>query len=469
MKKKVFLSYSWKDKQIAMRLYNDLVRSNVAIWRDQIDGNPLADFEQEFLQAIDECDYFIMLDSINYREKSNWCCEEIERCIQNHNKKGTPDIIVCLLDEDGKWRYSFKNERYKDVFLQINKLKYQKLYHNGYDNENVYDTAINFICGLLGVSYERWDKIPSYQDFMDELENAGKSITQDETTSNILLNEYKNILLKIEKRYSSVKDSFKIWINDCDESGLHLFFPQWTYSVWLVNQESFDAKEAFDSFLKLNTSFPNDPRSCRGLGNIAALMGNFYFNDNDKKNANYYYSIAEKLLIQAETLINLESNYRHKQICEFEITTNIGQLYYNTGRYVESLAYFEKSLVLMKKERFFFERLIQNIFVLKKFLSTPISNIASWLDELLNDYQVEPILYQLLGLCNCELGLAKKAKKMFELAYSINPSMENLFYLVNIKTSMGVMDSNERKNILEIIKNADKSDKIWVDEIKKKV
>ena len=152
-----------------------------------------------------------------------------------------------------------------------------------------------------------------------------------------------------------------------------------------------------------------------------------------------------------------------------EISTNIGQLYYNTGRYAESLAYFEKSLVLMKKERFFFERLIQNIFVLKKFLSIPLSDIASWLDELLNDYHVEPILYQLLGLCNCELGLAQKAKKMFELAYSINPSMENLFYLVNIKTSMGVMDSNERKNILEIIKNADKSDKIWVDEIKKRV
>lgn len=469
MNKKVFLSYSWKDNHIAVRLYNDLVRSKVSIWRDQIDGNPIADFEKEFLQAIDECDYFIMLDSINYREKSKWCCEEIERCLINPKKLKAPNIIVCLLDEDGEWRIKFKNEHYKDVFSQINRLKYQKLYYDNYDNDNVYDTTLNFICGLLGVSYERWDKIPSYQDFIDELKSVEKTNKFDENTSMILLNEYKNILLKINKNYSSVKDSFKIWISDCKESGISLFFPQWTYSVWLVNQEKYNIEEVYKAFWELKTLFPEDPRSCRGLGNVSAIIGNNYLNNKKLKEANYYYAIAEKSLLEAENLIYLDSNQRHKQICEFEILTNIGQIYYNTGKYAKALDYFEKSLVLMKRDKFFFERLVQSMFVLKKLLATYLNEIIDWLTDLLKIYPVESILYQLLGLCYCEIGLPHKAKVMLEQSYLLNPTMENLFYLVNIKSKLGILDNNTRQNVLEIINNADKTEQYWINEIKKRV
>ena len=66
--------------QVAMRLYDDLTRSHLEVWRDQIDGDPTANFLEEFLAKIDECDDFIILDSKNYRTKSNWCLTEIERC-----------------------------------------------------------------------------------------------------------------------------------------------------------------------------------------------------------------------------------------------------------------------------------------------------------------------------------------------------------------------------------------------------
>lgn len=52
MSRKVFMSYSWKDAAVANRLYDDLVRSHINVWRDQIDGDPTADFLDEFLSKL---------------------------------------------------------------------------------------------------------------------------------------------------------------------------------------------------------------------------------------------------------------------------------------------------------------------------------------------------------------------------------------------------------------------------------
>lgn len=54
----IFFSYAWRDRPIAMRIYYDLIRSNLKVWRDQIDGEPAANFKEEFLRKIEECDIF---------------------------------------------------------------------------------------------------------------------------------------------------------------------------------------------------------------------------------------------------------------------------------------------------------------------------------------------------------------------------------------------------------------------------
>ena len=72
MSSSIFFSYSWRDNQIAMRIYADMVRSHLKVWRDQVDGRPTGDFVEEFNAKIDECDYFLILDSPNYRHRSNW-------------------------------------------------------------------------------------------------------------------------------------------------------------------------------------------------------------------------------------------------------------------------------------------------------------------------------------------------------------------------------------------------------------
>ena len=106
---------------VAMRLYADLVRSHLQVWRDQINGEPSVDFVDEFNAMIDECDDFMILDSPNYRHVSKWCLSEVKRYCDNpkHEKNGR--LIVCLLKEPGEWRTRFDNEEHQFYFSKVNK------------------------------------------------------------------------------------------------------------------------------------------------------------------------------------------------------------------------------------------------------------------------------------------------------------------------------------------------------------
>jgi len=468
MEKNVFLSYSWKDRQAAMRLYNDLVRSNVPVWRDQIDGDPTADFEDEFLLQIDRCNYFIMLDSINYRERSNWCCTEAKRCLENQQKRSDIKIIVCLLDEDGEWRRHYRNQQFKEVFEQINRLKYQKLCYTGYDNSNVYNTTLNFICDLLGFKYERWDKVPSYQDFMDELESADVTRDFDDTTSSILLDGYKNILRKRERNFPNIRESFQVWIEDCQNCKLSIFFPKWTYAVWLANQFPKYKDEAYGVFSELTKAFPKDPRGFRALGNISAFIGNDMAMSGVDTNLYHYYSDALEKLLYAERLMGLPENYRHRDVCLFEVLTNIGKLFQITLRDDLALHYWDRALEIMKKKNFFYEGVVNDVFVVKKKKGVTSYELLDWLAPLSMQYPLEPLLYQLSGLCYADIGNIERSLDLFMKAFSLNSSMENLYYLVSSMKALDGFSVMSKSEVRSHILNSNALDeKDWVDAIEK--
>lgn len=467
MKKNVFLSYSWKDRHVAMRLYNDLIRSNVPVWRDQIDGDPTADFQKEFLEKIEECDYFIMLDSINYRERSNWCCIEAQRCLDVQRKRNELKIIICLLDDDGSWRTTYKNEEFRKVFEQINGLKFQKLNYSGYDNSKVYDTALNFICDIIGTSYERWDKIPSYQDFMDELNDSDTPYDADDTSELILLDGYKNILRKIEKKRSNIRDSFLVWIDDCHCYNPNLFFPLWTYAVWLANQSSESAKESLEIFNRLTISHPNDPRGFRGVGNVSGYIGNTLLENEQVTQANDYYNIALSALLKAEQLIEIPENSRHKDICSYEVLKNIGMLYKIIHNNNCAFEYWNRALSIMTEQGFFDGNLIDEMFSLQKEEDFSTDSILNWIIQLQSKYPLEPLLYQLAGLCFSGLNDYKSSTMMLQRAYSMNPSMENLYYLLNSKINSNNLNAGDIKEIETLINYpTSNEDKEWIQEIK---
>ncbi|MBO7571761.1 MAG: toll/interleukin-1 receptor domain-containing protein [Bacteroidales bacterium] len=444
----VFLSYSWKDRQIAKRLYDDLKNSGVKIWRDQIDGDPVADFKNEFLHKIDECQYFILLDSPNYRsihksKSEHWCLEEVKRCLDNQKNKEYPKIIVCLLEKDGKWRKQFPYDDFKSAFEKVNALKFIQLYYSEYDNSGIYDLALNKISALLGTSYQDWHSIPTMRDLEDELnaENnknheLGNTLL-DDATENIIVKGYEIIHSKIEKHYPNINESFEVWLKDCHHSGTKLFFPEWTYAVWLINQPGYDKEKAYHYFDILTTEYPDDPRGFRGKGGVLKDKADDFYNKNDYAMSTYYYEKSLESLLEAERLLLLPEKQHQRKICMFGVLYNIGTLLHIIRYYHQAWDYWEKALALMQEEGRFYDDLVENIFILRiSNLHHDADAILQWLQELQKMYILEPVIYKCMGMCYKILNKVNDAVLSFEKAYSLQPDMDNLNYLTQARKSI---------------------------------
>lgn len=459
MAKKVFLSYSWRDQHIAYRLYRDLKASNVPIWRDQSDGDPLADFKEEFLHQIDECDYFILCDSINYRKKSTFCIDEVERCLQNQkNRQNGPEIIVCLLDKLGDWRnLDFQDKRKRDVFRQINDLKYPyELYYSGYDNENAYNKALNGICDTLGVKYEKWNKVPTAKDLEDEIKKAITSPNYDDSDIRKKVNEqiekvikagYELIVHKQEMNYPNIKDSYKVWIEDCQHCELNLFFPHWTYATWYLNQPESNLYDALNLFKNIAFQYPNDFRGHRGMGHIAAMIGQEQMKDGNRDSAFGYYKVAEDELKES---IRLMDEWQREH-CEFGDLCTLGTVCYETSRFEEAQTYWESALNIKEQQGHgdLAEEVVASLFVLKMKQGVPLNNIKNWLLALQEKHPTDPILYQKIGLV---CGQEERpdfygSLKMMQTAYALDRSWESLGYLLAIKKKLGLLG---RQDIVDV-------------------
>ncbi len=409
MQYKIFLSYSWKDMPIAMRLYNDLIHSQVSIWRDQIDGDPIADFKDEFLKKIDECEYFLMLDSVNYRQKSNWCCTEVKRCFEKKKK-----IIVCLLQPDGEWRTQYKDAICEKYFSKINMYKYHNLYFKDYDNDGIYYKTISFICSLCQTEYKAWNQLPTIQDLLDEL--SYKSINDGDRK--MILYEYDVITHLIEEDRCNIKKHFYLWIDDCEKCNIDLFFPRWTFAVWLAldkHNNRYD-RECFNQFEKLSLMYPNEPRVYRGLGCIAAKIGN--------------YEYAYEQLCIANRLLSSIDFERHKRFNGFEVLFNLGQVCLNMLRYNDALFYFREAEKMMKSNNFCNISLLLNIDICMRSLEYSVIDRIYYLEQCTKIYSCDPELLQALGLCYTENGANINALDAFTKSYDLQPSIKTLFFIL---------------------------------------
>lgn len=331
---KVFISYSSKDEVVALRLYRDLSMQKISVWIASVDGERVGDFQKEFTRNINSCDYFIVIDSNNYRYRSNWCVTELKTCFNRIDKQEDVKIIVCLAEADGSWRNPMlsENSESRCLFERLNMMKYFNLHHRGlYDNERIYASCIESIYHILGKDACIWNIFPEEADLIDELNDAVRNshnINDDERES--LRNLLRTIVLR-KKQQHNISNHIKQFIKDCEELGLNIFLPRWINVLWLVDVSNKHYWKCLQCLRSLVKDFPTESRALRGLGAIYAK-----FNMQRR---------AIECFKQVLAFIDNESNTN--QLIRYEILYNLGQAYINCRAYKEAKTILEEALIML--------------------------------------------------------------------------------------------------------------------------
>lgn len=250
----IFFSYSRKDYALAVRIYDDLRRSGLQIWRDVVSCPYGIDFSKEIKNKITEYDGFILLDSCNSRQ-SRWVIEEYRLFRELRTSYPTKTLAICRL-------HDMELINTQPVFFEGHDLiKYfdfsgLKLY----DNETKYRDAIYYLCEYWGVQYKANYVEPTEKDFEDEISQVN---IKDEDRR-VLLSDFSNILLRSLQLFPSTEQRIKVLIKDCEYLGIKAASP-WL-QLGIIQDSNQKWVKAFDTFEKASTIFPFDPRSWRGLG-----------------------------------------------------------------------------------------------------------------------------------------------------------------------------------------------------------
>lgn len=382
-----------------MRIYQDLVRSNHSVWRDQIDGAPAENFKKEFLLKIDECEYFILLDSENYRTNSSWCKVELEHFIESKRNNPAKKIILCLIQEDGDWRK-------REIFFveHLNLLRYIDFsFKETYDNDNNYECAINELSFILGSEYVPWYKFPYEKDFEDELSQVNKKLS--DVDREILLNDYKAIRTR-KNQGISIELRLETLLIDLKRLRIKSVFPYLLSGINKAGLKKFtEAKEIFKDII---SSFPNDARGYRGLGAI-------YFNLKDFHNCLQTYlksiSITEKY-----------GNEVQKKYLP-EIYLNLSSVLIEVKEYKEALSYCLKNYSLSKKDNKLHPQIFLNLDYCYEATGNKVKQQET-LEEGLYFFWGEPEIHGRYAKFYFDCGNIEKAISHYEIAYKYDQSVE---------------------------------------------
>lgn len=452
--KKAFISYSWKDEAVALRLYRDLKRQNICIWLDRIDGEPTGDFKEEFLRLINGCDFFIVIDSENYRHKSHWCETELRAYFNRVDNQQNVSMIVCLAERPGEWRAieSVQDISKQSLYERLNAQKYYILSHEGiYDNEKAYFVALESIQHILGKDSYSWDMFPEEADLIDEL--ASELKTHPELCDNdreSLMCSVRSIVLR-RNQNKDITKHLQLLIGDCDEMGLSLFIPRWMYSIWLADNRHGENyyKECFDTLKSLSIRFPKEPRVYRALGGIAARL-------KQQQLAADYYKTALGLIDMSQ------KNIRYEVFC------NLGQVYMNLKHYFQAKEAMKEALRIIEEDvDAFNSTLVVNYFECLIHLDKT-TEAGAFIIPMANKHLSSSEIQCACGYYYLDCGQVSNALVCFQRAYSLNPSMENAYgYLRSLYT---IRDMGKYKTILsEALSKSPttKDDKEWRTEILK--
>lgn len=425
---KVFISYSWKDEAIALRLYRDLQNINASVWIDRIDGEPAADFQNEFLRIIACCSCFIVIDSNNYRHKSNWCEKELKACFERIDSGDKVSLIVCLAEEDGTWRkISFASGQATNLtFERLNRLKYLPLFHHGrYDNEQSYISTLEAICRILGKDSYSWDIFPEEADLTDELDYAARDNHAANDDDYLALKWLLRTIAIRRKQQKDISRHLTLLIEDCEELKLNIFLPRWINALWLADKRHNHRhdSECFECLKSLANDFPSESRTYRALGSLSARMGR--------------QELAEANFLKALSLI--DSSNESGRNAEYETLCNLGQIYMNMRKYQSAKVTLEKALAFLGHDDLNV-CLAQNYYECLLHINETVQ-AGKFILQMVGDHPTVPEFQEYYG-CYCMKYLnARTALPHLRNAYLMKPCSEFTYALLNCLLICG--DSGE--------------------------
>lgn len=252
---KVFLSYAAEDSQLALRLYDDLARSGIRVWRYEKDSKRGRDYEKEYLQELYAANFFCLLDS-PYARKSVHVIKEIEEGLKKFSSENR--FIVCLATKADDWRMLNDNS-------PLNKITYISFARDAeedvFDQHDSYKKSITELVKMFGSEHLPW----APQAWVDDLANEFFHVKQP------LSMEMKEVLL------SEFHSANHYWQNgdlEKAEARLNLLMKDYAHlslispglllgAVYFDQHKTLEAKELYS---KITSKFPNDPRGWFGLG-----------------------------------------------------------------------------------------------------------------------------------------------------------------------------------------------------------
>jgi len=307
----VFLSYAWSTKAIANRIYFDLIRSNVRVWKDDRSTEKAWEIWKKITSVIDYCDYFLLLDGVYARSISEWVPRECEYALELE-KRGALKIVIALVDDFDRTHQSrelFQNHNER-LFFDFSDLK-------TYDIDGKYKRNIKELCEFFDNRYVPWTNIPRDQDFEQELSAA---IHLDTLNRDILIKDYEVFRRRYLSKFPTYEKRLLNLIEDCEVLKVNAISPRLALGVLQLEKEDF--KGAYESFANMVHLFSNDPRAFMGLGGVQ-----FYQGDYQAAIASYLKTIA---------LIKSSGNENHLKQLQY-VYRNLLETYLEAGQYEDAL------------------------------------------------------------------------------------------------------------------------------------
>lgn len=202
--KKIFISYSWNNKDIADMIDQKFKEKDINLTRDERDLK-FKESVKEFMQSIGKHDYVIMLISDSYLKSTNCMYEVME--VMRYRQYKERILFILLRDEDKKYYNNYEN-----------RMKNDENFINLKIGTNIYDTVA------------RIEYVKYWQGKQEELENEIKYIKEEiykieylqelKRIRSILGNigEFTELLsdLKSEPLETLIESDFKMFLDEVD-------------------------------------------------------------------------------------------------------------------------------------------------------------------------------------------------------------------------------------------------------------